>query len=393
MQPQSTRFRAVLTGATAFTLAAVLAACGSTDGSAKGDAVKSGGAATGAGGASPSTPSSSPSSSGTASSGTAPSGTASSGTSPSGTASSSAPGSPTAGSTSTSAAPVAPPQSATGKVLMPTGPAAAFTKARDTAAGQIVMTTLNGPKSGVSGKVWVWLPPEYNDPKYARTGFPVLTLYAGGQSAGYNTWTDNQLPIQEYGADLSKQGKAHPFIMVMPVQNLDSNEAKALECADIPGQPKMGTWMAEDIPDFVRANFRTVKGRDGWGLMGASTGAFCSAKLALQHPDKFKAAVPIDGYFVPDSPLWKGHDAERQANSPELLVTQGKADVRILATAGGANAYEMKLVKAWAAKAAPPLTVEYYEQPGGKHLTSDFKKMIPDTLQWLSKNLAGPQAD
>ncbi|GAA1182056.1 enterochelin esterase-like enzyme [Kitasatospora gansuensis] len=278
------------------------------------------------------------------------------------------------------------------KVLMPTGPAADLKKVRDTAAGPITMTTLTGPKSGVSGKVWVWLPPEYNDPKFAKTGFPVLTLYAGGQSAGYNTWTDNQLPIEEIGAELSKQGKSHPFIMVMPVQNLDSNEAKALECSDIPGQPKIGTWMSQDIPDFVRANFRTVKGRDGWGLMGASTGAFCSAKLALQHPDVFKAAVPIDGYFNPDSPLWKGHDAERLANSPDELVGKG-ADVRLLATAGGANAYELKLVKKWVAKAAAPTTIEYYEQPGGKHLTSDFKKMIPVTLEWLTKNLAGPESD
>ncbi|MFD9062226.1 alpha/beta hydrolase [Kitasatospora purpeofusca] len=370
MQPQSFRFRAVLTGATAFTLAAALAACGSTDGGNTGDSAKAGagkGAATAAGSTSASAPSSAPGSS--------------------------APGSPAAGSTSASAAATPVPAAGSGKVLMPTGPQAVFGKARDTAAGQIMMTTLAGPKSGVSGKVWVWLPPEYNDPKYAKTGFPVLTLYAGGQSAGYNTWTDNQLPIQEVDADLAKQGKAHPFIMIMPVQNLDSNEAKALECADIPGQPKIGTWMAEDIPDFVRANFRTVKGRDGWGLMGASTGAFCSAKLALQHPDKFKAAVPIDGYFNPDSPLWKGYENDRQANSPDLLVAQGKADVRMLATAGGANAYEMKLVKAWVAKAAAPLTVEYYEQPGGKHLTTDFKKMIPDTLQWLTKNLAGPQSD
>ncbi|MGW4896629.1 alpha/beta hydrolase [Kitasatospora sp. NPDC004240] len=348
MQPQSTRIRAVLTGAAAFTLAASLAACGSTDGS--GDSAKGGGGTSAATGA-----------------------TADGGT-------------PAPAPTTT-----APPKPS--KVLMPTGPQATFTKARDTNAGQITVTTLTGPKSGVSGKVWVWLPPEYHDPKYAKTGFPVLTLYAGGQSAGYNTWTDNQLPIQEANAELVKTGKSHPFIMIMPVQNLESSEAKALECADIPGQPKMGTWMAEDIPDFVRANFRTVKGRDGWGLMGASTGAFCSAKLALQHPDKFKAAVPIDGYFNPDSPLWKGHDAERLANSPDTMVAQGKADVRILATAGGANAYEIRLVKAWVAKAAPPLTVEYYEQPGGKHLTSDFKKMIPDTLQWLSKNLAGPEAD
>ena len=351
MQPQPPRSRAVRTAALLLVLAAALAACGSTDGTANGDSAKARAGSPGA--------------------------------SPTATA--------TATTTATATADGTPPRP--GRVLMPTGPAARFGKARDTAAGQIMTTTLAGPKSGVSGKVWVWLPPEYDDPEYARTGFPVLTLYAGGQSAGYNTWTDGQLPIQEADAQLSRAGRAHPFIMIMPVQNLEPNEARALECSDIPGQPKMGTWMAEDIPDFVRANFRTVRGRDGWGLMGASTGAFCSAKLALQHPETYRAAVPIDGYFTPDSPLWKGHEGERLANSPALLVAQARADVRMLATAGGANGYEKKLVTDWVAKAAAPLKVEYYEQPGGRHLTSDFRKLIPTTLEWLSRNLAGPEAD
>ncbi|GAA2741296.1 MULTISPECIES: alpha/beta hydrolase [Kitasatospora] len=339
--PRTPRTRAALAGATVLALASALAACGS-GGSSAGDAKAAMAAGTSA--------------------------------SASAAQSSSAPPKPS-------------------KVLMPTGPAADLKKVRDTAAGPILLTTVTGAKSGVSGQVWVWLPPQYNDPKYKNYGFPVLTLYAGGQSAGYNTWTDNQLPIQEIDAKLAGEGKTHPFIMIMPVQNLNSAESKALECSDIPGQPKIGTWMAEDIPDFVRANFRTVKGRDGWALMGASSGAFCSAKLALQHPDVFKAAVPIDGYWNPDSPLWKGHEPERVANSPETLAAAGTADVRLLVTAGGGDAYETKLVKAWVAKVKAPATVEYYELPGGKHLTSDFKKTIPDTLQWLGKNVAGPESD
>jgi S-formylglutathione hydrolase FrmB len=349
--PPFARPRAVLSAAAVLALATTLSACGSSGSS--GDA-KAKGQPAASGSASAAAPSGSPS----------------------------AADSPSASATPTS----------TGKVLMPTGPAAQLSKARDTAAGPIMMTTLTGKKSGVSGKVWVWLPPEYNDPKYANYGFPVLTLYAGGQSNGYNTWTDDQLPIQVADEDLVKQGKAHPFIMVMPVQNLVSNESQSLDCSDIPGQPKMGTWMAEDVPDFVRANFRTLKSRDGWGLMGASTGAFCSAKLALEHPEQFKAAVPIDGYFNPDSSFWKGHEPERLAGSPDVMVSQGKADVRMLATAGGATPDEVKLVKSWVAKAVPPLKIDYYEQPGGKHLTSHFKKMIPDTLLWLTQNMAGPSA-
>ncbi|TWG00352.1 alpha/beta hydrolase [Kitasatospora viridis] len=349
MQPRPVRPRHLFSTAVALALAAALSACGSSDGSKKpaADSAPKGPAAA------------------------APSGGAASG--------SAAP--------SASASP-----NSSGKVQLPTGPATPLTKARDTAAGPIMMTTLTGKKSGVTAKVWIWLPPEYNDPKYANYGFPVLTLYAGGQSNGYNTWTDDQLPIQVEDEQLVQQGKAHPFIMVMPVQNLVSNESQSLDCSDIPGQPKMDTWMSQDVPDFVRANFRTIKSRDGWGLMGASTGAFCSAKMALQHPDQYKAAVPIDGYFDPDSSFWKGHETERLANSPDVLVGQGKADVRMLATAGGATPDEVKLVKAWVAKAAPPTKIDYYEQPGGKHLTSHFKKMIPDTLQWLTQNLQGPTA-
>ncbi|MFJ9839823.1 alpha/beta hydrolase [Kitasatospora sp. NPDC101155] len=351
MLRQSSRSRAVLTGAAVLALAASLAACGSSGGG-KGNVSADG------------TP-----------------------------AATSGASSPSAGAAVSAVPSVEQPTAANGAVQMPTGPAPAMSKVRDTAAGPIMMTKVAGAKSGVTGQVWVWLPPEYNDPKFAKTGFPVLTLYAGGQSNGYNTWTDNQLPIQEEDERLVKEGKAHPFIMIMPVQNFNSDEKNALDCSDIPGQPKMGTWMAEDIPDWVRASFRTLKGRDSWGVMGASTGGFCSAKMALQHPDVYKAAVPIDGYFIPDSGLWKGHDAEKAANSPNQLITQGKADVKMYVTAGGANGYEKDVVKSWVAKAVPPVSIEYYEQPGGKHLTSDFKKMIPDTLQWLTKNLAGPASD
>lgn len=344
-QPQSqpTRARAVLAGAAALALSAALTACGST-----------------------------------------------------GTPAAKAEAEAKAGDSTVAATPTAPASSAPPKerkVVLPTGPAADLKKARDTKAGPIMVTTLAGPKSGVSANVWVWLPPQYTDPKYAGFGFPVLTLYAGGQSNGYNTWTDNQLPIQEIDAQLVQEQKAHPFIMIMPVQNLTADEHRSLDCSDIPGQPRMGTWMSQDVPDFVRANFRTLKGPDSWGLMGASSGADCSAKLALQHPDVYRAAVPIDGGFKADSLLWKGHQAEQDANSPDKLIATGKADVRMLATAGGASSYEVNLVKGWVAKAVPPTTVEYYEQPGGKHKTVDFDKMIPMSLQWLTKNLTGPQSD
>jgi enterochelin esterase-like enzyme len=272
---------------------------------------------------------------------------------------------------------------------MPTGPASVFRTVRDTSAGPIKVTTLAGKKSGVTGKVWVWLPPEYSDPKYAHSGFPVITLYPGGEGNGYNTWTDPQLPIQEIDAQLAKAGKAHPFIMVMPIQQLAKN--LDTECSDVPGHPKIGTWMAEDLPDFARANFRTLPGRDGFGLMGASAGAFCSVKLAMQHPDTFKAAVPIDGYFAPESPLFPRHADWYRANNPTAMAASAP-DVKLLVTSGTAEAYERQVAKDFVAAVKPPTQVTYYELPGGRHLTSDFKKIIPTALKFLTANLQGPSA-
>ncbi len=40
--------------------------------------------------------------------------------------------------------------------------------------GRLMVTTLSGRASGVTMKVWVWVPPQYDDPQYARTAFPVL---------------------------------------------------------------------------------------------------------------------------------------------------------------------------------------------------------------------------
>ena len=293
-------------------------------------------------------------------------------------------------------APSAPAPSPSNTVVsLPTGPKAALKLFETTSVGPIYETTLHGAKSGVSGKVWVWLPPQYNDPKYASYGFPVVTAYSGGASDGYNTWTDqSQLPLLVDDVSLAKQGKASPFIMIMPVQNFHEDENRLLDCSDIPGHQKMGTWMGVDVPDFARANFRTLTSRDGWGVMGASTGGLCSAKLALQFPKTFAAAVPIDGYFLPDSLYWKGHHADWVANAPQLMVAHSTADVSMLVTAGGAEAYEENVVQAFihAAKGSPSVKLTYYVLPNAQHLTSDFKRLIPTTLEYLTQHLSPPTA-
>ncbi|MFF5449493.1 alpha/beta hydrolase [Streptomyces sp. NPDC012888] len=208
------------------------------------------------------------------------------------------------------------------RALMPTGPQARFTNTMTLPDGtHVAVTELEGRKSGFRGKVWVWAPKEYADPEYAHSGFPVMIALPGGAGYPNNYWMGTDLGLQKSISEWYAQGKGKPFLLAMPVLNPGPDDKGVYwDGSDIPGQPKMGTWLAEDVPDLMKANFRTVKSRDGWAFMGSSTGGFAGLKAVLQHPDKFKAVIASGPDIAPDSPLWKGHDKEKAENDPRVLA-------------------------------------------------------------------------
>ncbi|MEV4258929.1 alpha/beta hydrolase-fold protein [Spirillospora sp. NPDC049652] len=291
----------------------------------------------------------------------------------------------------TTPAPAAPAGRTRPPVLMPGGPKAHFTFSHRTSGGPVMVTTLKGAKSGVTGKVWVWLPPEYKDPRYARSGFPVLMLYTGNTGVNYNFWAHEEVePIQRTAVRMEKRHKAHPFIMVMPVLQMSTRQDT--ECSDIPGMPKMGTFLGDDVYDMVKANFRTLPGRDGWGLGGASSGAFCAVKLALQHPGRYRAAMSWAGYFVPEpqaGPRWTAR--QMRDNSPAEMVRK-HPDVRLFLLAGDRKLFrsDKERIVAFQRLVQPPTTVQVRIQKNGGHYTADLQKLLPDILAWFTKTLPGP---
>ncbi|MFE0042691.1 alpha/beta hydrolase [Streptomyces albireticuli] len=281
--------------------------------------------------------------------------------------------------------------------LMPTGPEADLRVETTLGDGtKIAKTTLHGAKSGFTGKVWVWAPKEYKDPKYAKSGFPVLIALPGGEGAQQNYWMGTDLKLQSSIAKWSQEGKSLPFIVVMPALNPDKKFYR--DGSDIPGHEKMGTWLTEDVPDLVKANFRTIKSRDGWAFMGSSSGGFAGMKAVLKHPDKFKAAIASGPDIVPDSPLWAGHEKEKRENNPQVLAKRladsGKPDVYLAFQVGTAEpASVMSQVKQFRAQYGKgPVHTMLHEIPGGQH---DAHTYVPNMelgglIQYISKNMQGP---
>ncbi len=282
-----------------------------------------------------------------------------------------------------------------GGLMQPaTGPAAQFKIQRTVEAAdntKIGVATYTGPKSGFTGKIWVWAPPAYFKAENANKGFPVIIALPGGEGWPTNYWFGADLKLQEDFYRWSQEGKAKPFILVMPVLNPDKQYH---DCSDIPGSQKMDTWLTQDVPEFTRENFRTLKTRDGWGFMGSSSGGFCSLKSVLKYPHTFKAAIPSGPDIVPDSPLWHGNQAAMRLDNPEYLAKQitrkGGPDVYLGFQVGTTERSDIPKVKNFIATYCHgPVHCRLQMISGGAHNARSYTKgMDEGTIQWISNEMA-----
>ncbi|MFF4606808.1 alpha/beta hydrolase [Streptomyces sp. NPDC001339] len=284
-------------------------------------------------------------------------------------------------------------------VQWPTHPIA-FTEQRrvggDGGNTPIGMTTLHGPKSGFTGKVWVWAPPEYYEKRNADKGFPVMLALPGSYGFPVNYWIGTGLKLEESLAQWSRNGTSLPFIVVMPVLNPDDRQY--YDGSDIPGQPKIGTWLSQDVPDLVRQNFRTLRTRNAWAIMGSSSGGFAALKNVLQNPGTFRVAIPNGPDIVPDSPLWNGHTAAERANNPEVLArrltARGGPEVDLAFQDGSQERTVLPKVRQFVARYGHgPVHTRLQIVPGGTHSAATYVRgMSEGTMRWVSAHMQGPTA-
>ncbi|HEX4791983.1 MAG TPA: alpha/beta hydrolase-fold protein [Actinospica sp.] len=258
-------------------------------------------------------------------------------------------------------------------------------------------TTFKGPVSGITSRAYVWTPPQYA--QQPHTYFPVLELLHGvvGSPDG---WIGPMNVVAHLEA-AEGSGQVFPYILVVPevtpVRGHTSpwnNE----ECSDVPGDANVDAWLSQDVRSMVIDDFRAEPDADGWGLMGYSTGGFCAAKLVLQHPDRYRAAVSLSGYYQPDSFELSSDEALDHADSPLWLLAHTRTPaVSLLMTASGQDKVDpaAEAAQVIAAARGNPLAratdVQSFVAPkGGGHNQSAWEKMLPTAFTWLSQRLTGP---
>ena len=263
--------------------------------------------------------------------------------------------------------------------------------------GRVESVTIRGVRSGLTSHAFVYLPPQYFQKRYASHVFPAVQVLTGVPGTDLGLLRSLRVPdrmLTEVDA-----GRARPMVLVMMSPSVAP--PRDTECTDVPAGPQALTFLASDVPEVVAASYR-VSPR-GWGAVGASTGGYCAAKLAMLHSETFSAAATLSGYFRTlrdrtTGDLWGGSEVVRDLNDLEwrlqhlppppvsLLVTTARDE------AGSSGYVASRRFLDLAAATGGAMRVDSLVADRGGHNFGTWGAHLPRALAWLSTHLPSPKA-
>ncbi|MFC1409334.1 alpha/beta hydrolase [Streptacidiphilus sp. N1-12] len=254
-------------------------------------------------------------------------------------------------------------------------------------SSDVLRTTAVGPDSRIKGELFVWLPPQYNDPAYAHTRFPVLELLPGTPGVP-QTWFGT-MRADRAMARLMAEGKVKPMILVSARMNMFGGSRDS-GCADLPGSYRTATWLGRDVPALVKKHFRAADDGRKWAIMGYSAGGYCAANVALHYPKTFHAAVSMSGYNAPLASVVARDPQLAAANNPLLQLRNQAVQPDLVLLAMGSRQDPGTVGDATALVRAlhQPRTSQVLTLAKGQHDTGTFIAEMTPGLVWVSQQIA-----
>ncbi|WP_329497115.1 alpha/beta hydrolase [Kitasatospora herbaricolor] len=265
--------------------------------------------------------------------------------------------------------------------------------------GKVESIRVTGKESGLSDQMFIYLPPEYFNPKYSRMRFPVLVALAGYPGTALHLLSELRLPQTAW--ELQRTGQMVPTVIVMARPTVA--EPRNTECVNVPNGPQTETWFAKDVPAALRATYRLGREAPSWGIFGYSTGGGCALRLTMRYPDVFGSAaglhadfaVPEDystggNLFGGDRTLLNHSDLTWRLNNlpvPDisLLLVSTRKEEDYAATQAFLGVAQQ------ASAAHPELKVDSLFLDDGGHNFDSWRRELPASLEWMSDHLATPQ--
>ncbi|MDX6316207.1 MAG: hypothetical protein QOF44_5671 [Streptomyces sp.] len=246
----------------------------------------------------------------------------------------------------------------------------------------VLRTTVTGPRSHITGEIDVWLPPQYDEPAYRRTAFPVVELLPGYPGTP-RAWFGAMGAQRELSA-LIRANEVRPMILVAPKMNVLGPVDPG--CADLPHGSRTSTWLGVDAPELVKQNFRVAPDAAHWAVMGYSAGAYCAVNLALHHPRTLHAAVSLSGYNAPVARLVTRHPALARANNLylELRDARRQPDIALLMAGSEQDGNTVYAARSLLGELRHPGASRLLTVTRGGHNTRVWRAMLPTALRWIA---------
>ena len=256
--------------------------------------------------------------------------------------------------------------------------------------GSIAQVTIPATVSGFSARPgWVYVPPAYLTTP--RAELPVLVLLSG-QPGTPEDWLNGGHLVATMDDWAARHGGLAPVVVLAdgtggPLANplcLDSRIAQ------------VQTYLAVDVPAWVRSTLQVQQDPRQWAVGGFSYGGTCALQLGTNRPDVYPTFLDISGQDEPTlgtrsqtvaAAFGGDADAFAAVNPVDLLARRSYADSAARIVIGSQDStYGPQGRTVFAAAKASGMDVELVELPGG-HDYGVWAEGLTQNLDWLGTRL------
>ncbi|UQA93409.1 alpha/beta hydrolase [Streptomyces halobius] len=263
-------------------------------------------------------------------------------------------------------------------------------------AGKVETVRIVGKRTKAVNPAYVYLPPQYFQPQYARRRFPVIVALSG--YPGGTFLLGQHLRVPQTAARLIRDGRMQPTVIVMTRPTIAP--PRDTQCVDVPGGPQAETFFARDVPDALRSHYRVGHDPGAWGVLGYSSGGSCALQLAMRHDRTYTSAAALSpDYRVTNDPttgnlFGDGKDRIRRRQEHDLMwrlrhLPLPRVNVLVGTSHSGEKNYPA--AKEFLAAVRPPMKAEAIVLDHGSHNFATWRRELPAALQWMSRSLTFPE--
>ncbi|MGV9188506.1 alpha/beta hydrolase [Arcanobacterium canis] len=251
------------------------------------------------------------------------------------------------------------------------------------ASGYFYRVNWTGPASGISLPILMWAPRMWREEKELAV-IELLPSFPGAPDL-----MPNQLHLDAVLTRAINAGELPPTMVVIAHVAVDSHEPDTF---DLPGRPKVATWVGRDIPAMLVANFPVSTDAKSWAIGGMSAGGFSGPVLGALLGDTFANIMSFSGADRAElGGIARAGGELAQRFSLTSLVAK-RPELNVWAYAAGNEYFGGQAVGGLAKLALSNKrtgSTVLLHDPYASHSWASWGDIFPQCISWFGEVLAG----